>query len=147
MLIARRTIIRRATQRDLASINALLREWLGSRKERRVSFKQALGNTELVVAEQDGIVVGFIHYVMHNDIIDGGLNEFITAFYVTLDHRRKGIGTALLTRAIHDALRKGAVGIESSTTSPEARGLYEKHGFKQFRNEVFLEMNMAFTRH
>jgi len=141
------TTVRQATRRDLASINILLHEWLGLRKDRQMAFTQALRNSELIVAEKEGIVVGFIHYVMHNDIIDGGPNAFTTALYVTPKHRRKGIGTALLTRAIQDALRKGAVGIETSTTNPEARKLYEKHGFKQFKNEIFLEMNMAPIRH
>ena len=141
------TTVRQATRRDLASINILLHEWLGLRKDRQMAFTQALRNSELIVAEKEGIVVGFIHYVMHNDIIDGGPNAFTTALYVTPKHRRKGIGTALPTRAIQDALRKGAVGIETSTTDPEACKLYEKHDFKQFKNEIFLEMNMAPTRH
>jgi GNAT superfamily N-acetyltransferase len=138
-------IVRQATEHDLPTTDALLRKWLNFRKERKMSFRQALRNTELIVAERDGGLLGFIRYVIHNDIIDGGLNAFITAFYVTPNHRRKGIGSALLTRAIQDALRKGVVGIESSTTNPEARRLYEKYGFKQYRGEVFLEMDMAFT--
>jgi GNAT superfamily N-acetyltransferase len=124
-------------------VDALLYEWLKFRKEREMSFGQAFGNSELIVAEQDGIIVGFTHYVTHNDIIDGGLKAFITAFYVTPSERRKGVGSALLAKTIQDALKKGVVRIESSTTNSEARRLYEKHGFKQFSSEVFLEMNMA----
>jgi GNAT superfamily N-acetyltransferase len=111
-----------------------------------MTFAKALRNSELIVAEQDDAVVGFIHYVMHNDIIDGGPNAFITAFYVTPNYRRKGIGSALLSRTIQDALKKGAVGIESSTTNPEAHRLYEKHGFKRFRGEIFLEIDMTLAR-
>ncbi len=71
--------------------------------------------------------------------MDGGPNSFIMALYVTPNQRGKEIGSTLLERAIQNALKKSAVGIEASTTNPDARRLYEKHGFKQFRGEVFLE--------
>jgi hypothetical protein len=50
-------------------------------------------------------------------------------------------------KAIKDALDKGAVGIEVSTASPDARRLYERHHFKQFMGkgtmgEVFLELDI-----
>lgn len=136
-------IIRPATETDSPCVNALLLEWLSLRKERDSVFQDALRKTEILVAEQNGAIVGFIHYVMHNDIIDGGRNAFITAWYVASDNRRKGIGSKLLRRAIEEAVKKGAVGIEASTTNPEARRLYERHEFEQFNGEVFLEMNMA----
>lgn len=139
-------IVRPASELDIPSLDALLLEWLDLRKKRELIFKEALRNAELIVAEQDGMVAGFIHYVVHNDIIDGGLNCFITAFYVTPSKRRNGIGSRLLRRAIQESVRKGAAGIEASTTNLEARRLYEKHGFKQFRGEIFLEMDMAKTR-
>jgi ribosomal protein S18 acetylase RimI-like enzyme len=135
--------IRPATELDLASVDALLREWLDLRKQRNSVFPDVVRNAELIVAEEDGMVVGFIHYIMHNDIIDGGLNAFITAWYVSSSKRRRGIGSKLLRKAIEEAVGKGAVGIEASTTNPEARRLYETHGFKQFNGEVFLELDMS----
>ena len=51
-------------------------------------------------------------------------------------------GSGLLKKAMQDALMKGAVEIETSTTSPDARRLYERHHFKQFKDEVFLELDM-----
>lgn len=135
--------VRPASESDIPSINALLLEWLDLRKERELVFREAVGNAELIVAEQDGVLVGFIHCVMHNDIIDGGPNCFITAFYVTPGKRRNGIGTRLLRTAVQEGIKKGAVGLEASTTNVEARRLYEKHGFTQFRGEIFLEMDMA----
>jgi len=84
---------------------------------------------------------------MHEDIIDGGLNSFITCFYVAPRFRNKGIGSTLLNSAIEDALDKSAIGIETSTSNPDARRLYEKHHFRQFMGnwtmgEVFLELDM-----
>ena len=137
------TIVRPAIELDLPSVDVLLIEWLNLRKQRCSVFRDALRRDELIVAEKDRKVVGFVHYVMHNDIIDGGTNAFITAWYVTPSKRREGTGSKLLGKAIEEAVKKGAVGIEASTTNPEAYRLYSKFGFEQFNGEIFLEMNMA----
>jgi GNAT superfamily N-acetyltransferase len=82
---------------------------------------------------------------MHEDIIDGAPNSFITAFYVSPSHRGKGVGTLLLERAITNSLALGAVGVETSTTQALARKLYEKLHFKQTMGEigeVFLELDI-----
>ena len=71
----------------------------------------------MLVADRKGKPIGFIHYAMHEDVIDGGSNAFITAFYVAPEFRDKGVGSKLLRTAIEDALKKGAVGIETSKTT------------------------------
>lgn len=144
----RRSIkIRRATKKDISAIKKSIVEWLNWETSRERSIKRAIKNKELFVADRQGKLVGFIHFVMHEDIIDGGLNSFITSFYVTPEFRNKGVGSILLRRAIQDALDRGAVGIEVSTASPSARRLYERHHFKQFMGkgtmgEVFLELDI-----
>ena len=144
----RRSIkIRRATEKDILAIKKSIVEWLNWETSRERSIKRAIENKELLVADRRGKLVGFIHFVMHEDIIDGGLNSFITSFYVTPEFRNKGVGSILLRRAIQDALDRGAVGIEVSTASPRARRLYERHHFKQFMGkgtmgEVFLELDI-----
>lgn len=122
-------------------------EWLTWRTPREESIKRAVENKELLVADQNGKVTGLIHCVMHEDIIDGGLNSFTTCFYIAPEFRNKGIGSELLDRAIKDAIEKGAAGIETSTASPDARRFYEAHHFKQFMGnwtmgEVFLELDI-----
>ena len=100
---------------------------------------------ELLVAEVNNIVIGFIHYVMHEDVIDGGLNSFITAFCVSPAHRGKGVGTRLLEESIEDSLSMGAVGVETSTIFASAKKLYERHHFKETWGdigEVFLELDL-----
>jgi GNAT superfamily N-acetyltransferase len=97
------------------------------------------------VAEDRDRIIGFLHYVKHEDIIDGGPNTFITAFYVSRGYRGKGIGSRLLERAISDSLEKGVVGVETSTIHRLAKKLYEKHHFKQTMGdirEVFLELDI-----
>ena len=139
--------IRQATMKDILTISKALTKWLEWKVSRESSIKRAVEKKELLVADREGAVIGFIHCVMHEDVIDGGLNAFITCFYVAPEFRNQRIGSLLLERAIDDAVRKGAVGIETSTASPDARRLYERHGFKQFigkwaMGEVFLELNM-----
>lgn len=82
---------------------------------------------------------------MHEDIIDGNPNSFITAFYVRKNYRQKGIGTLLLRHAIADSLTNGAVGVETSTIHAKAKRLYERLNFKQTFGdigEVFLELDV-----
>jgi GNAT superfamily N-acetyltransferase len=139
--------VRWVTEEDISTVEKLIVEWLNWKIPREESIKRAIKNRELLVAEQHGKVVGFIHYVMHEDIIDGGLNSFITAFYVIPEFRNKGVGSALLHAAVQNALEKGAVGIEASTANPDARQLYEQHHFKQFKGkytmgEIFLELDV-----
>ncbi|HVP16191.1 MAG TPA: GNAT family N-acetyltransferase [candidate division Zixibacteria bacterium] len=139
--------IRQAAKRDVSAIEREIVEWLNWRTPREESIKRAIENKEILVAYQDSKVIGFIHFVLHEDIIDGGLNSFITCFYVAPQFRNKGIGSELLDKAINEALTEGAVGIAASTAGPDARRLYEAHHFKQFMGkgtmgEVFLEMDM-----
>ncbi len=141
-------VVRRALITDAASADNLLSEWFDWKpiSGRLNSVQRAVRKKELLVAEADSRVVGFIHYVLHEDIIDGGPNAFISAFYVSEAERGKGVGTSLLEQAITDSLARGAVGVETSTIHMRARQLYERHHFKQTMGdigEVFLELDIA----
>ena len=131
---------------DALSIDALLSEWFDWKPEsgRIESVRRAVRKRELVVAEVHARIIGFIHYVMHEDIIDGAPNSFISAFFVTESYRRRGVGKLLLEAAITDSLAKGAVGVETSTIHALAK-LYERLHFKQTMGdigEVFLELDI-----
>lgn len=139
--------IRLAAKKDISAIEKSIAKWLNWEIPREESIKRAIGKKELIVADQRGIVIGFIHQAIHEDIVDGGLNSFITCFYVAPESRNTGVGSRLLRRAIKDALDEGAVGIEVSTASPDARRFYERHHFKQFigkgtTGEAFLELDI-----
>ena len=100
----------------------------------------------MLVAQSGNGLVGFIHYIIHEDIIDGGPNAFISANYVSSKHRGKGVGTLLLQEMIKDSLERGAVGVETSTIHARAKKFYEKQHFKQTFGdiaEVFLELEGA----
>jgi GNAT superfamily N-acetyltransferase len=134
--------------KDAPSVENLLTEWfhLGPADGRLESVRSAVEEQELLVAEIAERIIGFIHYVMHDDIIDGGPNSFITAFYVSPANRGQGVGTSLLESAIADALQRGAVGVETSTIHVRAKRFYEKHHFRQAVgdiSEVFLELDIS----
>ncbi len=109
--------------------------------DRSNSIERATRNREILVAEENGHVVGFIHGVLHEDIIDGAPNFFITSFFVLADHRSAGIGSDLLDASIDYAIRNHATEIETSTFSRDARRLFERFGFIQRDGEVFLELD------
>ena len=132
---------------DALSIDALLSQWFDWKpiSGRLGSIRRAVEKKELLVAEVRSRVVGFIHYVMHEDIIDGAPNSFLSAFFLTQSCRRRGVGSLLLENAIADSLARGAVGVETSTIHAAAKKLYERHHFKQAMGdigEVFLELDV-----
>jgi len=139
-------IVRKAELKDSSAVDALLSEWFDWKpKSGRIkSVRRAIRRGEVMVALSESHVIGFIHYVTHEDIIDGGPNALLSAFYVTPTHRNKGTGSLLLEEAISDSLSQHAVGIETSTTHLEAKRLYERHHFRQTVGdigEVFLELD------
>ena len=145
--MARDVVVRRASIADAPAVDSLLSEWFDwkPRLGRTASVRRAIKNSELLLAQARSRVVGFIHYVIHEDVIDGGPNSFISAFYVSSAHRGKGVGTLLLEEAIGDSLARGAVGVETSTLHTAAKKLYEKHHFIQTMGEigeVFLELDI-----
>ena len=132
---------------DAVAVDKLLSEWFDWKpiSGRLNSVKRAIRKKELFVAKAGSRVVGFIHYVMHEDVIDGNPNAFISAFYVSEAVRGRGVGSLLLESAIADSLARGAVGVETSTIHKRARQLYERHHFKQTMGdigEVFLELDI-----
>ncbi len=98
------------------------------------------------MAQTTSEIVGFIHYIVHEDIIDGGPNSLISALFVSQRFRGKGVGSLLLDGAISDSLARGAVGAEASTIHAHAREFYKKRRFKQTFGdigEIFLELDIA----
>ncbi len=123
--MSRTLVVRRALMTDAPGVDNLLSEWFDWKpiSGRLNSVQRAVRKKELLVAKASSRVVGFIHYVLHEDIIDGGPNAFISAFYVSEAERGKG-----------------------STIHMRAKQFYEKHHFEQTMgdiSEVFLELDIA----
>ena len=86
--------------RDTRRIQDLLVEWLSFTPDtgRLDSIRRSIVKSEILVAVSHSRVVGFIHYVIHDDIIDGAPNALITAFYVTESSRSQGGAETSITR-------------------------------------------------
>src|SRR3989442_4992102 len=100
---------------DAASVDNLLSEWFDWKpvSGRLNSVQRAVRKKELLVAEADSRVVGFIHGVLHEDIIGGGPHPLIFAFYVSGGERRKRVGTTLLDAASCRSPPRSARGVGS----------------------------------
>ena len=75
----------------------------------------------------DGQVVGSMCSYAPADTRDVGLVEFVRT---AEQHRRKGVGSALLSALISDFLSHRGKALYLCTTNPAAGALYEKHGFR-----------------
>ena len=138
---------RRAGAGDATQVEELIQEWLGPppSRSRRESIALAIESEEVLLAVAPSGTVGFVHFVVHNDVIDGAPNAFVTALYVRAAHRRRGIGSSLIQEVMREARRRGAVSVETSTTHAEAKRFYEGLGFGQASGdigEVFLELGL-----
>lgn len=91
------------------------------------------------VAEENGIVLGFVHYIFHYSTWTAGPYVYLQDLFTAETARGKGAGTALI-QAVYDAAKKaGASRVYWLTheTNTAAISLYEKladrSGFIQFR--------------
>jgi phosphinothricin acetyltransferase len=102
-------------------------------KEKRVKMlKQALTNSsyELLVADLEGEIVGFIDYWLTYDFVHGAKLSYIHNLYVSSEHRRKGVASKLLKEVMRNAQRTGVSEIHVTTRfdNKSAIQLYKKHG-------------------
>ena len=127
--------VRRADERDISVLSMLAEEFMpkGATREKRIELlRQALKNTdyELLVAELDGEIAGFIDQWIVHDFAHGAKLSYIQNLYVTSKHRRKGVGNKLLEEVIRSAKNEGVLEIHVVTEfeNKPAINLYRKHG-------------------
>lgn len=87
--------------------------------------------TLLLVADREGDVVGFAHGVWS----DG--EGYVMRLYVHPDHRRRGVGRALLVDVCDALFDRGATEVSATVLSANEPGrrFYERFGF-EFRDEA-----------
>jgi len=89
------------------------------------SFRPALSRSLLhVCAYANGELVGFV-----NVATDGGQHAFVLDTCVHTAHRKRGIGKALVCKAIDEASRKGITWLHVDYV-PELHRFYEACGFR-----------------
>ncbi|MFQ5758141.1 MAG: GNAT family N-acetyltransferase [Candidatus Bathyarchaeia archaeon] len=127
--------IRRANERDITILSMLAEEFMpeeATGEKRLEILRKALKNPdyELLVAEVEGEIAGFIDQWVIHDFAHGAKVSYIQNLYVTSKHRRKGFGSKLLEEIIKNAKNKGVLEIHvvAEFGNKPAINLYRKHG-------------------
>ena len=127
--------IRSANEKDLPILVALAEEFIPAETddEKRIEvLKRALTNPdyELLVAEIEERIVGFIDQWIIYDFTHGAKLSYIHNLYVSSKHRRKGVASVLLQEVIKNARNMGVTEIHVTTRFDNklAINLYKKHG-------------------
>ena len=132
--------VRQATEQDIPRILELYEELTGerhdlTRHETEPIFAeiQAMPGHELLVAEEDGVVVGTMVLLIVPNFSHGALPWAIVENMVVVPvHRRQGIGRELMEYAIARAREAGCYKVQllSSVKRRESHRFYKKLGFK-----------------
>jgi len=127
--------IRSANEKDVQTLVFLAEEFIPGETddEKRIEvLKKALANPdyELLVAEIEERLVGFIDQWIIYDFTHGAKLSYIHNLYVSSKHRRKGVASVLLQKVIKNARNMGVAEIHVTTRFDNklAINLYKKHG-------------------
>ena len=150
---------RRALRTDLDRIVQLLADDPLGRKRENVSIPLSMSyerafeaiaediNNELVVAEQEGSIIGvlqltFIPYLTHQ----GSWRALIEGVRVAADRRGSGVGKRMLIWAINRAHQRGCrlVQLTSDKSRPDAIRFYQSLGFVASHEGMKLQLAHEF---
>ena len=127
--------IRLAVSRDASALNKLNREEMGydyqqERTAERLERLLASPVDRIFVAEIGGEAVGYVH-AQHYELLYADPMKNIMGIAVSAEHRRKGIGAALLKAVEAWALSDGCAGVRlvSGATRTAAHEFYRRCGY------------------
>jgi len=126
--------IRLAGNVDAESIEAVIYQWTGTdkRRERVEKIREALQRDgyRIIVAELEDKIIGVLVLVLYPDVLFGDDGSHILFLLVDKDHRRRGVASKLLEKAIAIAKEEGVAEIHVDTMNSEAERLYRERGFR-----------------
>jgi len=135
---APRHTVRRAGVADVEIIGRLLHDFNTEFDEITPGPEALADRVRELLAGDDFIVLlagdeprGLAVLRLRPSIWTQGLECYLAELYVQPEHRRRGLGRALMTATLHTAGDRGADYIEVATSEDDvaARALYEKFGF------------------
>lgn len=88
-------------------------------------------DTELLVAEQEGELVGMLALVLYAHPFSGDLNASELAWWVEPEARSGGVGVRLLKAGEAWAQHRGARALQMIAPNEAVGALYEKAGYRQ----------------
>ena len=98
-----------------------------------------------IVAELDRDIIGFCDIWIYPDVFHQGVIATLQNLVVDKTFRRRGVGKALVRKAVEQCKKRGVVAVHVSTTKANAPALalYEGLGFgTDYGEAVFLEKNL-----
>lgn len=143
------TIIRKTTLDDLEALLPLVRAYrVFYRREADAQRERAFieshlrsGSSCIYVAEVDGSAVGFMQLFPTHSTVQLAPSWVLEDLFVEPEHRKAGIASALLQRALEHAEETGACGmfLETANDNETAQRVYERAGWT--REGRFLKYN------
>jgi len=145
-------IIREAKESDLLTIRKLTLELIEAMGDTEgIDIKLIAencrnllseANSYILVAEIEGIIVGFVNFTTRKTILHRGLSGLIDELIIAKGYRGKSIGRQLLSSAIEKSRQLGCCEVEVSTekTNIKAREFYRQCGFTE--RGVLFEMDL-----
>lgn len=132
-------IIRKCELSDIAGVYELIKNELGylniteNDVLKRFELMNSLGDYNVLIAENNGMVCGFISTVKEISLeVDG---EFLRVIGLAVKekYQRSGIGSALLRAVEKSALEHkfGVITLSSNFKRTDAHKFYEKQGYKK----------------
>ncbi|GAB3152700.1 ribosomal protein S18-alanine N-acetyltransferase [Microbispora hainanensis] len=124
-------VLRRMTHDDLPAVMHIERTTFPADAWSEAMMRGELADQprtrHYVVAEVGDRVVGYAGLAAAGDQAD------VQTIAVLADHRRAGVGTALLNELLTEAARRGAVSVflEVRADNPAAQAMYERFGFRR----------------
>jgi ribosomal protein S18 acetylase RimI-like enzyme len=117
------TRLRAAEAEDRPALESFLARWHSLRVARRGELVHPLDHP-MLVAEDNGRLLGVLTYV-----VEGADCEVLT---LHVDHRRRGLGSALIAEVNEIALRAGCTRLWVITTNDNVDALrfYQRRGFR-----------------
>lgn len=94
----------------------------------------------LAVAEEDGVIVGWLHARIHATLTSVSTAE-LTGLVVVEGARRRGVGQALVLEARTWAQAAGCarMRVRSNVNRDDARRFYERLGFSAVKNQTVFD--------
>ena len=126
--------IRPTSLNDINQIRQLYDEYIETDIQRDSTLRQAVASndSEILVAEAQGKLVGLIHQLFYVDPLHAGTCSNLLFLYVTEAFRRQRIGSMLLDKALASAAKRRVREVHGSTRTDNfvAMRLYDKFRFE-----------------
>jgi GNAT superfamily N-acetyltransferase len=133
--------VRRAAPPDIEAVLALARDFATSFVVEPVAFRESFpalladSHACLLIAEQDGLVVGYLLGFEHTTFYANGLVAWVEEIAVSTHHRRRGVGRLLMQGIEGWAAARGArlVGLATRRAAPFYQALGYEESASYFR--------------